>query len=186
MGSAPEVRQLEAVDIGLLGEIDRSEQLDTHFRVVEGELIASPDDFFIPPWDPAGEGEYSVAAMIKFAEPIVRGGANLLGAYRDEELLGLGIVEPAYEREVAWLALLYVTRTARRSGAASALWAAAARLAREAAARTMYVSSAPTGSAVGFYLSRGCRLAAKHEIIPALFDLEPEDVHLVYDLALPA
>ena len=96
------------------------------------------------------------------------------------------VVDGEYKPEVAWLALLYVTRAARRSGAASALWAAAAKLARDGGARAMYVSSAPTGSAVGFYLSRGCRLAAPDEIIPELFELEPEDIHLVCELDSPA
>jgi GNAT superfamily N-acetyltransferase len=186
MGSALEIRLLGPADVGLLSEIDRAEQLDTHYRVVDGELMASPDDFFIPPWDPDGDGEFSVAAMIGFAAPIVQRGAALMGAYRGDELLGLVIVEAGYAPDVAWLALLYVTRAARRSGAASALWAAAVELARTGGASRMYVSSAPTGSAVGFYLSRGCRLAAQDEIIPALFELEPEDIHLVCDLERPS
>lgn len=186
MADVIEVRRLGADDIVLLHEIDRAEQLDTHYRVVDGQLIASPDDFFVPPWDPDGDGEYSVAAMVNFARPIVQRGAALLGAYRGDELLGLVIVEGEYQSDKAWLALLYVTRSARRSGAASTLWAAAEEVAREADAKTLYVSSAPTGSAVGFYFSRGCRLAAKDEIIPELFELEPEDIHLVCDLGRPA
>ena len=42
---------------------------------------------------------------------------------------------------------------------------------------TMYVSAVPTNTAVGFYRSRGCELAA--EVHPALYAKEPEDVHLV-------
>ena len=185
MADVLEVRRLRADDIVLLREIDRAEQLDTHYRVVDGELIGSPDDFFIPPWDPDGDGLYSVAAMISFAEPVLQRGAALLGAYRGDELLGLVVVDGEYEPDVAWLTLLYVTRAARRSGAASALWMAAEEAARGAGAKTLYVSSAPTGSAVGFYFSRGCRLASKDEIIPALFELEPEDIHLVCELESP-
>lgn len=38
------------------------------------------------------------------------------------------------------------------------------------------VSATPSGSAVGFYTSRGCRVVdAPH---PELFAKEPEDIHL--------
>jgi hypothetical protein len=45
----------------------------------------------------------------------------------------------------------------------------------------MYVSATPTGSAVGFYLSRGCHLADPPH--PALLASEPDDIHLVCPLA---
>jgi len=46
----------------------------------------------------------------------------------------------------------------------------------------MYVSATPTGSAVQFYLKQGCQLAGPDEIVPELFELEPDDVHLVVGL----
>ena len=186
MTSAPiEVRTLGADDVTLLAEIDRSEQLEVEYRVVDGELVGTETDFFVPPWDPVADGGHSVANIVGFVDPIVQGGADFFGAFRDDELLGLVIVDGDYKPGVAWLAVLHVTRSARRTGAASALWEAAEGVARRAGAETMYVSSAPTGSAVGFYFSRGCRLAAKHEIIPELFELEPEDIHLVCELETP-
>jgi hypothetical protein len=42
-----------------------------------------------------------------------------------------------------------------------------------AEATSIYVSAAPTGSAVGFYLNQGCQLA--DPVHPALFAKEPED-----------
>jgi hypothetical protein len=60
---------------------------------------------------------------------------------------------------------------------ATGLWEEAARIAVEAGATTMYVSAVPGGSAVGFYLSRGCELADRPH--PDLFRREPEDIHLV-------
>jgi predicted N-acetyltransferase YhbS len=69
----------------------------------------------------------------------------------------------------------------RRLGAASSLWDAGVDLARGAGATSLYVSATPTGSAVGFYLSRGCQLA--DPVHPDLFAHEPDDIHLTYDLA---
>ena len=80
-------------------------------------------------------------------------------------------------------ALLHVSRSYRRRGAATALWRAAADIAREAGATSMYVSATETGSAVGFYLRQGCRLA--DPVHPVLFEHEPEDIHLVCELRPP-
>jgi hypothetical protein len=60
---------------------------------------------------------------------------------------------------------------------ASALWAAAVKVAATGGAEAMYVSAVPTGSAVGFYLSRGCELAEPVHV--ALYAKEPDDIHLV-------
>jgi len=49
-----------------------------------------------------------------------------------------------------------------------------------AGAESMYVSAVPTGSAVEFYLSRGCELA--NPVHPALYAEEPDDIHLVCSL----
>lgn len=60
------------------------------------------------------------------------------------------------------------------------MWGAAVDLALAAGAEAIYVSAVPTGSAVGFYLHPGCRLADAAR--PALFAKEPEDIHLVHSL----
>jgi hypothetical protein len=92
--------------------------------------------------------------------------------------MGLATVEPRFEPGLAWLATLHVRRAHRRQGAASASWTAAVELAREAGANAMYVSATPTGSAVGFSLRCGCRLA--DPVHPKLFADEPDDIHLVF------
>ncbi|HCC6119016.1 TPA: GNAT family N-acetyltransferase, partial [Klebsiella pneumoniae] len=49
----------------------------------------------------------------------------------------------------------------------------------EMGASGLYISSIPNKNTVDFYLAQGCRLADKPD--PALFALEPEDIHLVCD-----
>jgi predicted N-acetyltransferase YhbS len=85
-----------------------------------------------------------------------------------------------FEPGLAWLAFLHVSREARRQGAASALWQAASDDAVQSGAESLYVSATPTGSAVGFYLSRGCVLADPPHA--TLYALEPDDIHLVCHL----
>ena len=178
------IRHLDASDVSLIARIDRSEHVDVQYAVRDGQLVEAPvlmED--IPTWPDDG-GEHSITKMLEFCTPIVEAGATLLGGFdNDEEVAGLAIVDPTFEPPMAWLALLHVSRPHRRAGAATALWAEAARLASDAGAASMYVSATPTGSAVGFYLRQGCRLA--DPVHPVLFEHEPEDIHLVCELRRP-
>jgi predicted N-acetyltransferase YhbS len=70
----------------------------------------------------------------------------------------------------------------RPCGVASLLWGAAIDRARGNGAGAIYVSATPSDSAVGFYLSRGCRLATRSELNDHLYELEPDDVHLICEL----
>jgi GNAT superfamily N-acetyltransferase len=164
--------------VSLVGALDRSEHVDLEYRVVDGQLKAVPAAIpDIPAWDPTGSGPHSVGALIEFCTSVVARGGVLFGAFEEEQTAGLAIVNPSFEPPLAWLALLHVSRPYRRRGAAQALWNAAADLAVENGAQSIYVSATPTESAVGFYLKQGCRLA--RPVHPDLFAAEPEDIHLV-------
>jgi GNAT superfamily N-acetyltransferase len=175
------VRRLLADDVALIAMIDRSEHVDVEYGVIAGQLTEQPVRLTeIPTWDPTGLGPNSVAAQVDFCASVIAEGAVLLGAFDDEQPVGLAVVDPSFESRLAWLAFLYVSRPHRRQGAARALWDAAVDLALAARAESIYVSAVPTGSAVGFYLRQGCRLA--DPVNPALFAKEPEDIHLVRSL----
>ena len=179
------VRALLAEDVSRIATIDRAEHVDVAYEVVEGRLTTRPVPMSeIPAWDPAGSGPHSVAHQIDFCTSAIASGGVLLGAFPDDdedEVAGLAVVDPAFERGLAWLAFLHVSRPHRRRGAASALWGVAEERARAAGAASMYVSATPTGSAVGFYMRQGCRLA--DPVHPVLFATEPEDIHLLCPLA---
>jgi len=180
-GLGVQVRCLARADVVLVGHIDRSERVDVEYEVIDGQLRERPVTFEeIPAWDPTGSGPHSVAHMIEFCASVVDAGGTLLGAFEGEELLGVAVVHPTFEAGLAWLAFLHVSRPHRRRGAASALWEEAVELAHGARAHALYVSATPTGSAVGFYLAHGCRLA--DPVHPALFADEPDDIHLVVSL----
>ena len=150
------VRRLPADDVSLIATIDRSEHVDVQYGVIDGRLTEQPVAMTeIPTWDPTGSGPYSVAAQVDFCASLIADGAVLLGTFNDKRAVG-------------------------RRGAARALWGAAVDLALAAGAESIYVSAVPTGSAVGFYLRQGCRLA--DPVHPALFAKEPDDIHLVRSL----
>ena len=176
------VRHLEPSDVDLVAAIDRSERVETQYRVEAGRLIEAPVVLVdIPPWDVCGSGEHSLASHLAFYASVVADGAALVGAFTDDgEVMGLATVHPTFEPGLAWLATLHVSRPHRRRGVASALWDVSVALARDAGARSLYVSATPTGSAVGFYLGRGCQLA--NPVHTELFAHEPADIHLVCEL----
>jgi GNAT superfamily N-acetyltransferase len=174
-----DIRRLrDALDI--VAQIDRSEQIETTYRLVDGELTTEAVHWDVPTW-PDGDGPHSIGELDKFLRPIVDRGGVLLGAYVDSAVAGVAVVETGFEAAMTWLAFLHVSRPHRRSGVATALWEETVRLARLAGDTSIYVSATPSGSAVGFYLSRGCVLADPPHA--ALFDLEPEDIHLLCRIA---
>ncbi len=181
MTRSREVRRLGIDDVRLIAKIDRSEHVEVEYSVVEDRLVELPGTMSdVPLWDPVAKGPHSVAAEIAFCEPLVAGGAVLLGAFDGESLCGMAVVDGSFEPPLAWLAFLHVTKLHRRKGVASALWTAAESVTAESGAESMYISAAPTGSAVGFYLSRGCELA--DPVHPQLYAMEPYDIHLVSTL----
>lgn len=177
---AMKVRVLPSDQLSIVAEIDRSEEIRIGYSVVDGELVKRDGRWSVPPWDPVGVGEHSVAHMQTWLTPILGSGAILLGAFDGDQAVGMAVVQTDFKPDLAWLAALHVTREYRRHGVASALWMECARIARASGASSMYVSSAPTGSAVGFYLKRGCDLTPHPD--PDLFACEPEDIHLVCSL----
>jgi ribosomal protein S18 acetylase RimI-like enzyme len=175
------VRRLQADDVSRVASIERSEHVDVQYRVIDGELREFPAAITeIPSWDPTGSGPHSIAAEIAFGSSVIRGGGILLGALDAEHTAGLAIVQPRFEPQRAWLAFLHVSRPYRRQGVAQALWNVALDIGVADDAESIYVSATPTGSAIGFYLRQGCRLA--HPVHPELFAAEPEDIHLVCSL----
>jgi GNAT superfamily N-acetyltransferase len=179
--TAIDVRRLGADDVGLVASIDRSEHVDVEYCVVDGVLQQRPVTVVdVPPWDVEGTGPFSVQGHIDFCSRVVRGGAALLGAFDDDDVAGIAVVDPSFEPAMAWLAFLHVSRPFRRLGAATALWGEATSLVRTAGRSQLYVSATPTGSAVGFYLRQGCRLA--DPVHPELWAAEPDDIHLICSL----
>ena len=180
MNRSIDIRSLTPRHIELLYEIDRSEHIDMLYSVQDHELVGRQVDIDVPQWSPEGKSDHSVGRLVEECRPIAEAGATLLGAYDDDEFLGLAMVVGDFEPGMAWLSLLHVSRPHRRQGAALPLWNAAAAIGRGAGATSMYVSATTSRSAVGFYRDRGCELADPPH--PDLLAKEPEDIHFVCPL----
>jgi ribosomal protein S18 acetylase RimI-like enzyme len=75
---------------------------------------------------------------------------------------------------------LHVSQNHRRKGIAHKLVEEIVKVAKERGAERLYISATPSDSAIGFYISMGCKLAPK--VDKELYAKEPEDIHFVFDL----
>ena len=174
------VKILDAEDISRLVEIDRSEHVILLYTQDGENTIEREADFQGPAWALEGTGEHSVGALIIDLKPHLERGAVLLGALDGDTLAGIAVLRKRLTETMAELMFLHVTRNYRRQGVATLLTEEMCRLAREDGASEMYVSSTPSGSAVGFYTSHGFRPTASPD--KELLEKEPEDIHMIKTL----
>jgi ribosomal protein S18 acetylase RimI-like enzyme len=168
--------RLGRADLARIGDIDRTERIDTLYVQHGVELEERPGDWSARAWFADGEGEHSVAAQRKECERYLDAGAAALGAFDGERLVGIGIVMPHVRPGVAQLAYLHVSNGYRGQGAGVRLNDELERIARDAGDTEIVVSATPSENTVRFYLGRGYQPDAQP--LPELYELEPEDVHL--------
>jgi GNAT superfamily N-acetyltransferase len=174
------LRRMPISELPRIREIDRSEHVTREYSIREGSLELRDADIRVPNWSPTGAGDHSVEANVRAWRPILERGGTLVGAFDADALAGFAIYRPRLSEDTANLAVLHVSRSHRRKGVASRLVEEVERLARADGARRLYVSATPSGSAVGFYQSRG--FAPTDPPNPELFALEPEDIHMIKGL----
>jgi predicted N-acetyltransferase YhbS len=174
--SAIVYRRLVAADLVRIGEIDRTEQIDTLYLQHGRRLEKRHGDWSARAWSTEGDGEHSVAHQIAECERHLAAGAIALGAFADERLVGIGLMTPHIRPGTAQLAFLHVSNEYRGRGIGGYLNDELERLARELGDTTMVVSATPSLNTVCFYRRRG--FEPMSPALPELHELEPEDVHM--------
>jgi GNAT superfamily N-acetyltransferase len=172
------VRVMGREELARIRQIDRTESVHTLYRVIGGRMMKERKHIEVQPWAAA-----HCDAHIAWQEYELSEGGVLLGAFEGEEFLGLAVLgnrPVGGDPRTAQLVFLHVSRPHRRKGAATALLAEAIRQARMRNRKRLYISATPSESAVGFYMSKGARLAEKPD--PGLFAKEPDDVHMVLEI----
>jgi GNAT superfamily N-acetyltransferase len=170
------LREMKPGELNKLAAIDRSERVETHYLLRNGQLITEDVDWNVPTFYMDGEGDHSLSHQIAFCESHLNAGGQMLGAFEGEVLAGIAVWTPNVRPAMAQLAYLHVSRAHRRLGIARRLLMAVEQAARDAGHETLYVSATPSGSAIGFYRSEGF---APTEPLPELFEKEPEDIHMI-------
>src|SRR5688500_12727953 len=127
-----EYRPLRPEEIALVGEIDRTERIDTLYVQHGAELEELSGDFSARPWLATGHGEHSVAAQQDACNHYLDAGGTALGAFDGARLVGIGVVVPHLRPGIAQLAYLHVTDGHRGRGIGVRLNGDLERIAREA------------------------------------------------------
>jgi ribosomal protein S18 acetylase RimI-like enzyme len=172
------IKRLARSEIARLREIDRTERIRMLFTYKEGELEQERVAFKVPPWS-----DEKVDTMIEFITPELEKGGILFGALEGDKLAGVAVLgnRPVCgDDRMLQFVLLHVSEGFRRKRVASKLASKVMKTARERGAKRLYISATPSDSALGFYFSLGSKLAP--EVDKELYELEPEDIHLVLDL----
>lgn len=107
-------------------------------------------------------------------------GVKTWGAFENNRLVGFALYRPHLTETIAQLAALFVSKDYRRQGIAIKLSDAVSRQAKLDGHTKLYVSATPSESAVNFYQRQG--FVPTQETNPELFNLEPEDIHMVKEL----
>jgi ribosomal protein S18 acetylase RimI-like enzyme len=167
-------------EISRIGEIDCSEHVTSYYIYEGGKLEKREVDWHVSRWSTDDHPEHSVQSRIKTWKPLLDNGGSMLGVFEEEKLVGFVIYRPVLTEDTAQLAVLYVSNGYRGRGIGTALTEEVVKLAIADGARKLYVSATPSVPTVSFYRNRGFELA--EEVNQELFELEPEDIHMILEL----
>ena len=177
-GSEVKIRDLERHELNDIWLIDRAEVIDKVYYHDDEGLVLKREQHDVHGW-PAGEpGHYGPILLDCFDR-----GGTLYGAFHGETLIGAMMLESRFigrEKDQLQLKFLHVSRHYRKEGLGRTLFDKAVGRASELGARRLYISATPSENTVRFYLRCGCRVT--DDVDAALFELEPKDIHLKFDI----
>lgn len=174
------IRELARDEIRDLWSIDRTEVIDNVYRRVGEELVLKPEHLDVKGWPPREPERDELILLDCFDH-----GGTFYGAFEGDALIGASVLESRFigrGKDQLQLKFLHVSQRNRQSGVGCALFDKAVARARELGARRLYISATPSENTMRFYLRRGCRVT--NDVDAALFELEPEDIHLELDIPL--
>lgn len=171
-----ELRPLEYTEIDLIwSQIDRRELITQMYWQQHDELEAYDCHHDVEAWDKEMLSKDPVILKKAHAQ-----GAAFTGAWSGQQLVGISVVARRSVESMSGAHLLkyfYIDVNHRGLGIGAKLMQAALQSVREFKGNALYISSIPTCNTVDFYIHHGAEVLAEPD--PHLFELEPEDVHLL-------
>lgn len=174
-------RRLDVSEKGRIAEIDRSEHVTQDYVQRDGRLVLADVDWKIPRWTVEGDGPHSVAGKLREWDADFQADCVLWGAFDGDVLVGFSAYRPRITEDMGQFALLHVSQAYRRQGIGRRLAGELIDHARREGSKRLYVSAGQTRPTVDFY--RGLGFGPTDEPVPELHEMEPNDVHMVMDLA---
>ncbi len=174
-----EVRRMRPEDAERLAEIDRSEVIDAICAIENGQECWTEAGHECPTWNEQG----LTRLQDRFRHELQAGGAAF-GAYDGERLAGFGVLghrRIGEQQDMLAVDLMYVSRPYRRQGIGTRLMNALSEEAALRGAKSLYISSTETTSAVRFYRSFGSVNADEPD--PESLAAEPLDIHMIRPLS---
>lgn len=167
-------RELALSEIDLIRRIDRSEVVDSIYRLREGSLVEVAVHYDIEGFKPD-----ELEAVIRRQKRLLANGGWVYGAFEHGKLVGVASLENRFRGDLhryCKMDILFVNRESRRLGIASNLMRMCLEAALEIGADRIYISAPESKNTVDFFMKRGARPVS--ELDAELFRLEPEDIHL--------
>ena len=171
-------KELSRDEITRIWQIDRSEKIEAVYSFVNGSLVLKPERYDVKGWPP-GEAEKYTPIL----ESCYDRGGWFYGLFEDQMPVGVAVLDSRFlgnNRDQLQLKFLHVSRNYRDRGLGKQLFSLAAAEARKRGAKGLYISATPSEHTIKFYLRFGCKVTPEPD--PELFELEPKDIHLEYDL----
>lgn len=173
-------RSLAIEDAYRIVEVDRSEHVTLGYRYQDGELKEDQVDWHVPNWTAEGVDEFNLNGRIDDLKRKIDKGDKAIGAFDGDLLVGFTVLHERLTDDMDQISDLFVGREYRRKGIASRLLSELIKGSRTDGVKRLYVSAVPSESAVGFYRNQG--FIPTEDVHPELFELEPEDIHMILEL----
>lgn len=167
-------RGLKEEEIDKIALLDRSEEIFELYEYHKGNLVPKPHRETVTQFDAA-----ELEEMIIRQKKIQKGGGYIVGAFDQNELVGVASVEKmkrGIASDYCKMDILYVSRKYRAMKLGYKLLEECKKAAKEFGAQNLYISATPTKNTVDFYLRNGAILTT--ELDRELYKLEPDDIHL--------
>ena len=171
-------RELARDEIKTIWTIDRSEVIEGVYYLKHGTLVLEQEHYDMRGWSP-GEAEKYTPIL----EDCYDRGGWFYGLFDDDRLIGVAVLESRFigqDKDQLQLKFLHVSNPYRHKGLGKQLFDRASLEAQKRGARRLYISATPSEHTISFYRGLGCQVTPEPD--PELFELEPEDIHLEYDL----
>jgi len=161
-----EIKKLDSFDLFM------QEHVDFNYRMEDGNLVLFPFLVDIPDWSESYKRE-----MCAKINNVAAGGGYIAAAFDNKKLIGIASLKnEKLAKNRLQLYTLHVDADYRKCGSGTALLHHIIDVARKQGANGLYISASPKERTVNFYLKKGAVLTDIIE--PALFDEEPEDIHM--------